>query len=431
MLELVKKIESLKFIHYLFGAIVRVAAVLTQFFLTVFVTRTLSINDTGTFFLALGALTILAAIMSFGMEHFLIIKIASHSIKHYHKRVKIFLKFVFPIIILAVAASLILVIFYETLSIKFSNIFHVDMPNILFALGAISGITILSGCINGLGKVNVSIVLTKMFVPVLLILYLAINEITDLKSVALAFSTIAWLTFGITFVCFLKLTYSKSLINIAKASINRDNQPLNTIGVITLSIIGITAQLFIWSGPMCAGLFMTASEVATIHVVQRSALLITFALITINAIDAPRFARAYAGNDQKYLRERARLSAKVSSIFGVIIGIVVIIFAKDILSLFGGEYRENQILVLILGSAQIFSCICGPVNILLMMTGNKKLSAISGVVSVILIFSLSFFLTPILGLKAIIISMAFGVMFRNILDTFFVKRKLGFYVHWN
>ena len=43
--------------------------------------------------------------------------------------------------------------------------------------------------------------------------------------------------------------------------------------------------------------------------------------------------QGYAKNDEEYLKKRANFSAKISAILGIFIGILVIIFAQDILLL--------------------------------------------------------------------------------------------------
>lgn len=429
MLESKNNKDSSRLLSYLFGSTIRVAAVLSQFLFTLIITRLLNHEESGIFFLALGALTITGSILSFGMEHFLVIKVASELVENFKKRLRIFFKFILPITFIAMFLSMLLIKYQTFLNSTFSNLFYLEAMNIVYALGAFAGITTLCGCINGFGRVNVSIILSKAFIPIILVLLLRIIDINDLNSVTSLYSIIAWITFGVACIFFLKLTYSKSLRNIGDSSKNSETQMLDTFGVATLTIIGITAQFLIWSGPLCAALFTSTSDVATIHVVQRSVLVITFILITINALDAPKFARAFSKGDKDYLKKRAKFSAKLSAILGIIIGVLVITFAQDILSLFGDDYQDYEVLVLILAIAQIISCICGPVNILLMMTGNRNLAAFSGLISLVLILSLSFFLTPYIGLKAIVIAMASAIVVRNMIDTFFVKKKLGFYVH--
>lgn len=429
MLESENKKEYCRLFGYLFGAIIRVAAVLSQFLLTLVITRLLTLEDSGIFFLALGALTLTGSVLSFGMEHFLVVKVASQIVKHHTQRFKLFFKFILPIILIAIFFSLLLITYYALLNSKFSNMFHIEVMNIVYALAAFTGITILCGCINGLGRVNVSIILSKALIPIVLVLLLSLSDISNLKSITSLYSIIAWITFGVALICFLTLTYSKNLRNIGGSTNKPVIQKLDSFGVATLTIIGITAQFLIWSGPLCAALFTSTSDVATIHVVQRSVLVITFVLITVNALDAPKFARAYSKNDKGYMKKRAKFSAKLSASFGIFVGILVIIFSQNILLLFGDDYRDKEVLLVILALAQIVSCICGPVNILLMMTGNKNLAAFSGLVSLGLIFSLSFWLTPYMGLKAIVIAMASGIAARNLIDTFYVKKKLGFYVY--
>ena len=429
MLESENIKESSKLLNYLFGGTIRAAAVLSQFLLTLVITRLLTPEESGIFFLALGALTITGSILSFGMEHFLVVRVASQFMQDFTKRLKFFFKFILPISFIAIFFCMLLIKYHNFLNSKFSSLFHIEVMNIVYALGAFSGITILCGCINGYGRVNVSIILSKAFIPIILVLLLCIMDINDLNSITSLYSIITWITFGVAFIFLLKLNYSKNLRNIGGSSKKQVTEVLDIFGVATLTIIGITAQFLIWSGPLCAALFFSITDVTTIHVVQRSVLVITFALITINALDAPKFARAYSKNDEEYLKTRANFSAKISAILGIFIGMLVIIFAQDILLLFGDDFQKYEVLVLILAIAQIISCICGPVNILLMMTGNRNFAAFSGLASLGLIISLSFFLTPYMGLEAVVIAMAFGIVVRNLLDTFFVKKKLGFYVY--
>ena len=148
------------------------------------------------------------------MEHFLVVKVASKFMKNFTKRLRFLFKIHFTNYFYFNFFLHALIKYHTFFNSKYSNLFHIEVINIVYALGAFSGVTILCGCISGYGRVNVSIILSKAFIPIILVLLLSIVEINDLNSITSLYSIITWLTFCIACSFFLKLNYSKNLRNI-------------------------------------------------------------------------------------------------------------------------------------------------------------------------------------------------------------------------
>lgn len=120
-----------------------------------------------------------------------------------------------------------------------------------------------------------------------------------------------------------------------------------------------------WLGPEEAGIYSAA---------VRTALWVTFILQTVNMVAAPAFATLYAQKDLKGLQNI--VSTVAIWIFGssVTVALLLCVFARPILGMFGSEFMAASwdLRILILG--QLVNCLCGSVGYLMVMTGHQKQS---------------------------------------------------------
>jgi len=103
----------------------------------------------------------------------------------------------------------------------------------------------------------------------------------------------------------------------------------------------------------------------------------------------------------------------------------MVIFPKEILTLFGDEFDEAAIYLQILAIGQFINAITGSVGYLLSMSGNEKDLRNSSIISGLLVITLSLILVPKFNGLGAAIAVAISIAMQNLLAVHWVKKRLG------
>jgi O-antigen/teichoic acid export membrane protein len=183
----------------------------------------------------------------------------------------------------------------------------------------------------------------------------------------------------------------------------------------------------LWSGVIVASVFLESSELAYLIVAQRTGSLISFVLLVINMIAAPRYALMWREGNVAGIAKFSKLSSRMTMIVIVPIVIFTILYASEIMSLFGSGYHSASVLLSIIACGHIVNVATGSVGYLLNMTGHEKdmltVTMFSGPITII--FSIWFISSW--GLVGAAYSTAIGLSLQNLGALWMVKRKLGFW----
>lgn len=192
-----------------------------------------------------------------------------------------------------------------------------------------------------------------------------------------------------------------------------------------LWLVMFVGQLIQWSGNIFLGLWSTPSEVALFTAAQRTAMLMIFVLTAINTVVAPKFAHLHKTNKLDELAGVAYYSARLLSVVSLPILIVMFVFPKQILSLFGEGFEDAAIYLQILAIGQFINAITGSVGYLLSMSGNEKELRNSSLVSGVIVISLCVILVPIFNGVGAAVAVSVAIAMQNLLAVHWVKRRLG------
>jgi O-antigen/teichoic acid export membrane protein len=185
----------------------------------------------------------------------------------------------------------------------------------------------------------------------------------------------------------------------------------------------LSAQL---SGQFAVAQFLSSQELALFAASQKASTIITFILIAVNVVVAPKFSKAFINGNLRELDKIALSSSKIIILLAVPIFFILSIFSESVLSLFGNEYIESKNVFLILLIGQSINVVTGSVGYLLNMTGHEKdfrnVLLFSGPISILL----SFLLTSYFGIIGAAIATAMAISLQNLLALIVVKKRLGF-----
>ena len=154
-------------------------------------------------------------------------------------------------------------------------------------------------------------------------------------------------------------------------------------------------------------------------------MLMIFVLTAINTVVAPKFAHFHKSQNYEQLASVAYYSARLLSVVSLPILIIMFVFPKEILALFGEEFDNAAIYLQILAVGQFVNAITGSVGYLLSMSGNEKDLRNSSIVSGLIVITLSLILVPLYGGLGAAISVAIAIAMQNLLAVHWVKKRLG------
>ena len=188
-----------------------------------------------------------------------------------------------------------------------------------------------------------------------------------------------------------------------------------------------------WAALILLGIWGVASDVGRFGIANRTATLISFALLVINSIAAPKFAELFRQGDAASVRRTAQMATLLMML--VVSPVVVLFLAAPawVMSLFGANFKAAAPILVILTLGQVVNVAAGSVGYLLMMSGHERkyrnATLIAGTINLLL----GFVLIPMFGALGASVSTAVSVAAVNIISAFYVWRYLGFvaFPWWN
>lgn len=174
------------------------------------------------------------------------------------------------------------------------------------------------------------------------------------------------------------------------------------------------------------GIYLTEKEIGIYSVAVKIALLTSFVLHSVNLVVSPQFSRYYHSNDMLKLKESVKNSSKLIFISTFPLLIILIIFGKYILQMFGEEFMDAYIVMVILILGQIVNSLCGSVGYFLNMTGYQKDYQNIIFIGVLINIILNILLIPNIGLIGAAIATTLSLLYWNFAALIFMKKKFNF-----
>jgi O-antigen/teichoic acid export membrane protein len=173
------------------------------------------------------------------------------------------------------------------------------------------------------------------------------------------------------------------------------------------------------------GILGEASRVGVYNAASRTATLVTFVLMAVNSIAAPKISSLYAEGKREELQELAASVAHYIFWPSVGIAIGIVLLSSYILGLFGSEFVAAQGVLAVLACGQVINAGAGSVGYFMNMTGHQDQSAwVFGTTAVINIV-LNGVGIPLLGVKGAAIATAISMAIWNVWLNSLVVRNLG------
>lgn len=168
-----------------------------------------------------------------------------------------------------------------------------------------------------------------------------------------------------------------------------------------------------------------ARETGIFTVAVLVASLISFILTSANAVLGPIISGLNTSGDMRRLQRIMTKSARVTLAIAMGIALLIVIFRRQLLALFGLEFLASGNALVILSAGQLINVAAGSVALLLVMTGRErtvvKANAIAAVVTVLLLAGL----VPAWGIAGAAVATAVSTAIWNLILVARVRSELG------
>ena len=180
-----------------------------------------------------------------------------------------------------------------------------------------------------------------------------------------------------------------------------------------------------WSSNVVLGLMATSADVGIFGAAYRTSLLISFVLMAVNSISAPKFAALYQQGDLRALATIARKSARLMALAASPILAVFLVAPHFVMGLFGPEFTRGAAALAILSIGQFVNVVTGSVGWILIMCGYERLLRNNIAICAALSVALNVLLIPRYGYLGAAIATATTLAVQMLVAAVMVWHKLG------
>lgn len=375
--------------------LVRIIGSIFSLFMSAYIARNYSLFNAGEFFLMVSYIAIFSTIANFGLNNELLRQASQlFSSNLLGKLSELFTSCV--ITMLSISALIITILYF--LELPFTSYI------LLMSIPFISIITFCGIFLQSSGAVVKSSLVQFVFLPLIMLINLVIFsnylEVQNLYFVSVIITSCVSLYYVAKVLKFnirfkYKLTTpTKSLIAFQIILVLNQN-----IGMIVLDLLNET------------------ENIAVFAIAKKVTMLLGFCISAVNSVVAPKLASAFAKGDMKELNHIVKSSSRLLIGFAIPASLIIFIFPKEILSVFGEGYSTPKAvdILLILAFGQLINIVTGTVAYLLIVTKNEYTHLLNLIIAIsISIFIYIFIYTN--GVHAVAILVASILIIHNLLS---------------
>ena len=415
--------KSILLLKTALAAAIKAFAGLVAFLMTAVITRAMGAEESGLFFLAISILAFCSVFFRLGLDNAFIRILGADKGSPYSIRA-ISTGISWSVLAAIIFAS---VVFLSADLIAESALSKPDflpvLSTMIWALPFMVVFMLLSFAFQAFYKVIIATWFQNLGVSLLflLILLLATHFGIEISAVNLS---LYYLSSAIL-ICFFALLLWHKQINGQWRWRFRDHKLWHSASNLwAASTMSLAVQ---WSGILIAGIFVTSSEIAYLSAAQRTAMLISFVLIVVNMVAAPRYALLWKQGKMKDIQLLAKWSTRGMIVLALPVVTVMIFSPNLFMSLFGDEFLVAGDLLAIMALGQFINVCTGSVGYLLTMSGHEKdfrrVTLFAGPLTIIL----SYLLIQDYGVLGAAFATAIGLSVQNLGALVMVKKRLGFW----
>lgn len=182
----------------------------------------------------------------------------------------------------------------------------------------------------------------------------------------------------------------------------------------------------LWIG----GVFLDGKDIAMYGAAMKLVHLIAVPMTLVVSVVQPVIAALNNAQDKPRLQHALRATASLSSLPGVAVLLVYAIFGREVLgSVYGAQYTDAYLVLLILVLGQLFFVWAGPCNNVLTMTGHQRQAMVLTLTNGVLTAAMCVVAVKFAGLLGLAIAVTVGDIAKNLQSLLLAHRLTGVWTH--
>jgi len=386
--------------------------------------KQLSPSQFGLFSLAMSCLLFSSVFAKQGLEQVILRFIAKSPASELGK--------IYWIILIYALLSACLIALVMFFSFSFIRDFSTTTQQLAFLIPFIAVLTVIQTCLglnssalNGKEHAGSALLFggfISFFIANSLLLYAPVDTAYDALTYFTYAATIA-VVFSFVFVM-VKLSPQLEVIkNCDKNEIGKSFSEIFAVSrrVFVISLAALATQQL---STLVLANYVTLAELAIFSLALKLSLLLSYPLIVINAITAPKYAKLFQNKKYSEFTHLAKKSSKLL-LFIATFGLIFLYLTLNyILGYFGTTYLEAAVLVKILLIGQWFNLATGSGVSMLLMSGHEKIHRRNTLLlTSINVIALCVFI-PFYGLMAAAVITMVAMAVKNLVSLYFVNKLI-------
>lgn len=196
-------------------------------------------------------------------------------------------------------------------------------------------------------------------------------------------------------------------------------------GTAALGAVGIASMANEQIGVILLGSCGQPEAAGAFDIIRKMALVVAMGLMMVNVPLAPVIARKLESGETESLQRDVKSAVRFASLISLLIAALIVLLGKYALELLNPGYVEAYPALLILLIGQLINVAAGPVWLILNMAGMVRYAALGLVVGATVNILVSLLLIPDYGITGVAIGAVTGTIVWNLIQLYFVRRKLG------
>ncbi len=236
-----------------------------------------------------------------------------------------------------------------------------------------------------------------------------------------------WLTFAASTVLLLRAAHLRlgGFSSQGFGAVHRDDIRRFTAYCLPLFLSNIFGIIAPRADIMILGYWVALQDVGTYLVAFQTAAIPALVLGAFDVAFPPIMSEAWIRRDYSLLRHSYHAVHRLSLILTMPICVLLIVFSKDVLSLFGQAFEGGSVALTILAIGQLVNSATGGTNSVLLMTGESRRVATNTIAYGVSLIGLTAVLIPLWGMTGAAVAAASSLVLVNAVRVLQVRRLQG------
>ncbi|MCJ2183123.1 MATE family efflux transporter [Novosphingobium sp. 1949] len=189
--------------------------------------------------------------------------------------------------------------------------------------------------------------------------------------------------------------------------------------------VGIITSISDWYGLTVAANVLGATDVGYYRVAVQVTLAMQVISLALFNVYTPKISTAFHNGNLKAVGQLTRSATVLSAVCAIPLAVVILIFARPILGVFGPEFASAATVLRILVIGQLAFTLTGPCGLTMSMAGFERVNLALNVISITVLVILVPIATAYWKLTGLASCLSLTVLFKNVSALVWLRVKLG------